>query len=111
MELATAREGEPMPLTPEQKRKTRYLYPNYVGLKITIEYNIESDLVVDALAKEYPTERRKPGPKSRTEKELMNMKALLEKGWTFNKVAKKYGLKRGDNVYQLLRRAGMLPER
>jgi hypothetical protein len=80
---------------------------NYTGLSLTITRNIDPDIVVQALRS---LEYTKPGPKSRwTLADLQDMREMLE-GNSYGEVAEHYGLKRGDNVYQILKRAGMLPE-
>ena len=80
---------------------------NYTGLSLTITRNIDPETVVQALKS---LEYNKPGPKSRwTLADLQDMRAMLE-GNSYSEVAEHYGLKRGDNVYQILKRAGMLPE-
>ena len=81
---------------------------NYTGLSLTITRNIDPETVVQALRS---LEHTKPGPKSRwTLADLQDMREMLE-GNSYSEVAEHYGLKRGDNVYQVLKRAGMLPEK
>lgn len=90
------------------------LKPNYMALRLCIiNENITVDRSVEVLVSIFPAgDRQKPCPVAKfSETDLMNMKKQLEKGKTYNQVAKKYGLKRGDNVYQMLRRTGMLPDR
>ena len=80
---------------------------NYTGLNISITRGIDPETVVQALRS---LEYNKPGPKSRwTLADLQDMREMLE-GNSYGEVAEHYGLKRGDNVYQILKRAGMLPE-
>ena len=81
---------------------------NYTGLSLSITQGIDSDIVVQALLS---LEYKKPGPKSRwTLADLQDMREMLRDS-TYAEVAEHYGLKRGDNVYQILRRAKMLPEK
>lgn len=81
---------------------------NYTGLSLSITRGIDSETVVQALLS---LEYKKPGPKSRwTLADLQDMREMLRDS-TYAEVAEHYGLKRGDNVYQILRRAKMLPEK
>jgi hypothetical protein len=78
---------------------------NYTGLSLTITRNIDPDIVVKALKS---LEYNKPGPKSRwTLADLQEMREMLEDN-SYSEVAEHYGLKRGDNVYQILKRAGII---
>ena len=88
------------------------LKANYIALRLCIiDETVSMDRAVNALIQKFPTgDKRKTGPKPRLNAELLNMKNLLESGWLYKDVAEKYGLRRGDNVYQMLKRAGMLPE-
>ena len=90
-----------------------FLYPNYLALKLAILNRCSPERMVSAL-KEYFRfgETRKRGPKPKfTATEIADMKLLVESGLSYNYVANKYGLNRGDNLYQLFRRNDMLPER
>jgi hypothetical protein len=80
---------------------------NYAGLTISIVREIDPEIVVQAILS---LDGNKPGPKSRwTLIDLHEMREML-RDKTYAEVAEFYGLKRGDNVYQILRRAKMLPD-
>lgn len=90
------------------------LKANYVALGlVVVDERLSIDNTVNALIEMFPANGKpKLGrPSKFSQYELMDMKKLLESGKTYNQVAKNYGLKRGDNVYQMLRSYDMLPDR
>jgi len=97
-----------------EKIDTPFVTYNYTALRLVITQGIDSDRMIEALIKSFPTgDKGKRGARKQfSDIDARTMKRLLEKEhMTYREVAVIMGVRRGDNIYQTLKRRGMLPDR